>query len=241
MLHQVRGIVLHHLRYSDTSVIAKIYTNKFGLQSYLVKGVGSSKAKIKLAMFECLNLLEMVVYYRERKNLQTIRELHPAHFFTTLHTDIRKSTLALFINEVISKSIKEEESNPALFDFLFQMVLDLDDPDFFTPDFHLRFMLKFSKFLGFEPRKNHTHNSWFNLREGIFEDRRSDSGEYIAPEFTGYLNDLLCMDNLCEPSFSIPPSARAMLLNRLIHYYRLHIPEFGELKTPEVLHEILSA
>lgn len=147
----------------------------------------------------------------------------------------------MFINEVISKAIKEEESNPALFDFLFQMVLDLDDPDFFTPDFHLRFMLKFSKFLGFEPRKNHTHNSWFNLREGIFEDRRSDSGEYIAPEFTGYLNDLLCMDNLCEPSFLIPPPARAMLLNRLIHYYRLHIPEFGELKTPEVLHEILSA
>ncbi len=240
MLHHIRGIVLYHLRYSETSVIVKIYTDKFGLQSYLVKGVGSPKSRIRLGMFEYLNLLELVVYYREGKNLQTIRELQPIHFFSTLHSDIRKSSQALFINEVVLKAIKEEESNPALFKFLYQLVLELDKPGSFSPVFHLRFLLDFSSFLGFEPRRNYIRGSWFNLREGVFEESRPEHTEYIAPEYTACLNVLLHQENTIDVSFSIPAPDRAVLLNKLIEYYRLHLPTFGELKSPEVLHEVLS-
>jgi DNA repair protein RecO (recombination protein O) len=235
MLHQTRGIVLHHLRYSETSVIARIYTEKFGLQSYLIRGVRSPKAKIKLGLLEHLSLLEMVVYYREGRGLQNIKELRPAHAFKCMHTDIRKSSQALFINELIFKSVKEEESNAELFDFLFNSVLELDKPDLFLPDFHLGFMVSLARFLGFAPARNYTPGSWFNLQEGYFEAQRPAHSHYIIPEQAGFFNALLIHDT----SQPISSAMRKHLLNKLIEFYQLHLPSFGGLRSPEVLHEVL--
>jgi DNA repair protein RecO (recombination protein O) len=235
MLHQTRGIVLHHLRYSETSVIARIYTEKFGLQSYLIRGVRSPKAKIKLGLLEHLSLLEMVVYYREGRGLQNIKELRPAHAFKTMHTDIRKSSQALFINEVIFKSVKEEESNAELFDFLFNSILELDKPDLFLPDFHLGFMVSLARFLGFAPARNYTPGSWFNLQEGYFEAQRPAHSHFIFPEQAVLFNALLIHDT----SQPISSAMRKYLLNKLIEFYELHLPSFGELRSPEVLHEVL--
>lgn len=240
MLHQARGIVLHHIRYSETSVIARIYTDKFGLQSYLIRGVGSQKAKIKLGLLEHLSLLEMVVYYRDGKSLQTIKELRPAHIFRSLHSDIRKSSQALFINEVVYKSVKEEESNEALFGFLYNSVLDLDEPGAFSPSFHLSFLLQLSRLLGFAPRPNYFNGAWFNLREGVFEPNHPGHTETVAPEFSGYLHDLMQNSISGNNALSIPGAARGMLLNKLIEFYKLHLPNFSGLNSPAVLHEVLS-
>jgi DNA repair protein RecO (recombination protein O) len=235
MLHQTRGIVLHHLRYSETSVIAKIYTEKFGLQSYLIRGVRSPKAKIKLGLLEHLSLLEMVVYYREGRGLQNIKELRPAHAFKSMHNNIRKSSQALFMNELIFKSVKEEESNAELFDFLFNSVLELDKPDLFLPDFHLGFMVSLARFLGFAPARNYTPGFWFNLQEGYFEAQRPAHSHFIFPEQAGFFNALLIQDS----SNTISSSIRKLLLDKLIEFYQLHLPAFGSLRSPEVLHEVL--
>jgi DNA repair protein RecO (recombination protein O) len=236
MLHHTRGIVLHHLRYSETSVIARIYTEKFGLQSYLIRGVRSPKAKIKLGLLEHLSLLEMVVYYREGRGLQNIKELRTAHAFKSMHTDIRKSSQALFINEVIFKSVKEEESNAELFDFLFNSVLELDKPDMFSPNFHLGFMVNLARFLGFAPARNYLPGAWFNLQEGYFEQQRPAHSHFIFPKHAGSFNALLNHDN----SLMIPSSSRKVLLDKLIEFYELHLPSFGGLRSPEVLHEVLN-
>lgn len=239
MLHHTRGIVLHHFPYSETSVIVRIYTENFGLQSYLIKGVRSPKAKIKLGLLQHLNLLEMVVYYREGKSLQNIKELRTAYSFQTLHSDIRKSSQVLFINEVIYKSLKEEESNPELFDFLFHSVIDLDKPGIFSAHFHLVFMIKLASFLGFAPRLNYKPNSWFNLQEGYFEDHRPTHSHAIAPEHARHFNTLLTSSLNAESPIEIPASSRKVLLDKLIEFYELHLPSFGGLRSPEVLHEVL--
>jgi len=241
MLHHTRGIVLHHLRYSETSVIAKIYTEKFGLQSYLIKGVRSRKSKIKLSLLEHLSLLEMVVYYRERKGLHSIREIRPAHIFRSLHSDIRKSSQALFINELIYKSVKEEESNPELFRFLFNTVLGLDAPDYFSASFHLFFMMNLTRFLGFAPRRNYTPGAWFNLREGIFETSRPAHSHVINPDYAGCFNALLNKAETETTDPAISAETRKLLLARMIEFYVLHLPSFGGLQSPEVLHEVLKA
>ncbi len=241
MLHHTRGIVLHHFRYSETSVIARIYTEKFGLQSYLIKGVRSAKAKIKLSMLGHLTLLEMVVYYREGKGLQNIKELKPAHIFRSLHSDIRKSSQALFINELVYKSVKEEEHNPALFRFLFDTVIELDNPGKFSAIYHLVFMLNLSSLLGFAPRQNYTAGAWFNLREGIFETHRPGHPHIIEPDHTETFNKLLSSSAQNIDPTPLPASIRKILLDKMIEFYRLHLPAFSGLQSPEVLHEVLKA
>ncbi|HHN47670.1 MAG TPA: DNA repair protein RecO [Bacteroidales bacterium] len=241
MLHHTRGIVLHHFRYSETSVIARIYTEKFGLQSYLIKGVRSAKAKIKLSMLGHLSLLEMVVYYRQGKGLQNIKELKPAHVFRSLHSDIRKSSQALFINELVYKSVKEEEHNQVLFRFLFDTVVELDNPANFSADYHLVFMLNLSRFLGFAPRQNYTYGSWFNLCEGIFETHRPGHPHIIEPDYTETFNKLLSSPTQNIDPTPLPASIRKILLDKMIEFYRLHLPAFSGLQSPEVLHEVLKA
>lgn len=240
MLHQVRGIVLHHIRYSETSVIAQIYTDKLGLQSYLVRGVSSQKAKIKLGLLQHLSLLEMVVYYRDGKNLQTIKEVRPAHVFRSLHSDIRKSSQALFINEVVYKSIKEIEPDELLFNFLYDAVIALDDPSAFSACFHLSFLLHLSSLLGFAPRDNYFKGAWFNLREGVFESNHPGHTEVIDPEFTGYFHELMRSNVLSNNFLIIPGSVRGVLMSKLIEFYKLHLPVFRGLNSPAVLHEVLS-
>lgn len=240
MLHHTRGIVLHHLKYSETSVIARIYTEKFGLQSYLIRGIRSPRAKIKTGLLEHLSILEMVVYYREGRSLQNLKEIRPIHAFQSLYSDIRKSSQALFINEVIFKSVKEEESNPALFSFLFDSIIEMDRYDVFIPYYHLSFMARFAAYLGFAPGMNFAEGYWFNLREGVYEQCKPDHPNFIDPDHTAYFRYLFTISSEPEALISIPSTIRKLLLEKLIEFYELHLPSFGGLRSPEILHEVLS-
>jgi DNA repair protein RecO (recombination protein O) len=240
MLHHTHGIVLHHLKFSETSVIARIYTEKFGLQSYLIKGVRAPKSKIKLALLEHLSLLDMVVYHKESRGLQNIKEIKPARTFLNIYGDIRKSSQALFINELILKSMKEEEANPALFRFFVDNLNQLDTAGIFDPDFHLRFMLAFAGFLGFAPRLNFSRGCCFNLLDGVFQQTIPPHIHFILPEHAPVFNSLLpSPDNSCAASI-IPFAVRKLLLDKLIEFYTLHLPAFGRMKSPEILHEVLA-
>lgn len=149
MLHKTSAIVLHTTPYSNTSVIAKLYTREFGLQGYLVNSVRSAKAKNKNAYFQPLTLLDLVVYHNPAKNLQRISQLEYLHRFSRIPFQTHTGAQALFIAEVLYRTIREEESNPVLFDFITESILFLDKSDEPLPDFHLLFLLKLAAFLGF--------------------------------------------------------------------------------------------
>ena len=142
MLHSTRGIVFHTIKYSETSIIVKIYTGLFGIQSYLIKGIRKSKSKSRAGLFQPMTLLDLVVYHRERHSLQSVKEVTLAHPFKTLPFDIRKSSIALFINELIYKAIREEEANPDLFRFLWQTILTLDSTEEGVSSFHISFTVQ---------------------------------------------------------------------------------------------------
>lgn len=244
-LHATRGIVLHTLKYSETSIIAKVYTELFGLRAYLVKGVRSARSKTRPALFQPMSLLDMVVYDKERQSLNSIREVRLASPYVAIPSDIRKSSVLLFMSELAFRAIREEEQNPALFGFLWERCLALDTAEESVSGFPVTFTLSLMHHLGIFPQDNHSKdNPVFNLREGIFQAHIPDHPDYLTPEESREFSRLLdspAATPLQGKGGRIPhPVSRIRLLEILLHYYRLHLPGMGEIRSHRILREVLA-
>ncbi len=241
MLHTTKGIVLKTFKYSETSVIAKIYTHQFGIQSYMVNGVRSNgKSKQKAALLQPLTLLDMVVYYRKNRNIQRIKEMKPIHTFTSIPFNIGKSSLALFTTELLYNTLKEEEQNERQFDFIFEFVQTLDQTEESIANLHLYFLLQLSGFLGFYPFNNYSreaHNI-FDLQEGIFTSRRPSHPYYLQEPLCHYFAALLSTPLKDVHLVKIGKTHRKELLRALLEFYKLHIEGFKPLQSVKILQEI---
>jgi len=241
MLAKTQGIVLKTINYSETSVVAKIYTERFGLKSYLIQGVRKTKAKTKANNLQLLSLLDMEVYNRENKDLQYIKELKKAYIFKTLPYDIRKSSIALFLNELIYNSIREEEANAPLFHYLFNAIqlLDLSEDQFSS--FHLHFAVQLSKHLGFGPANgSYTTGALFDLADGKFHaDQRLGIYKLNEEESLFFYNaSALSFEYFKQTTIS--KQMRKTMLGHILNYFQLHSPEFKPLCSHEVLEIVLA-
>ena len=238
MYHKTRGIVLHTIKYSETSVITKIYTEKLGLQSYMVKGVRAAKSKSKAALLQPLTLLEMEVSHRENKSLQFIKEFRRAYIYQSIPFDSLKSVISFFLLEVISKSIREHEPNEEMFEFIFESLCSLDraaNPD---PDFHIFFLVYFSRYLGFAPHGNFSEqNCFFEMNEGVFTSQQN-SIYLMDKKESKLLSALLTTNQFENPQLKMSRAERKLMMKNLLKYYQLHLENFS-LKSPEILEEIL--
>jgi DNA repair protein RecO (recombination protein O) len=228
MLHKTRGIIINYIRYRETSIIAKIYTEKFGIQTYIENGVRSSKGKNRIALFQPLTLVDLVVYHDEKKEIHRIAEIKCQTIFRTLPYHILKSSIALFLDEILNKTLKEHQENTPLFDFIHHSMLILDEMDTHFENFHLIFLLKFSFFLGFSPQNAHDiidQFREFNIQMPFDENHQLQFNQLIAAD---YLTPL-----------PIPRGMRNHLLEIILIFYRLHVEEFGEIKSLQVLREVL--
>jgi DNA repair protein RecO (recombination protein O) len=248
MLHRTRGIALHTVKFSETSIIAKIYTELFGLQSYLVRGIRKQHSRIKPGLFQPLTLLDLTVYHKATGNLQSLKEVQNLYPYQSLPFDIRKSSVALFMNELIFRSIREEEPNRELFDFLFKTCVELDSIQSDLPLFPLLFSIKLTKFLGFKPREDKSPGKEvFNLKEGIFQEKPPDHKYYLRPPLTTLLKKLIKDQpfNLTHKSLTGDHKPETLklrneLLEQILLYYKLHLPEFREIRSHQILHTILA-
>jgi DNA repair protein RecO (recombination protein O) len=239
MYHKTRGIVLHCIKYSETSVIAKIYTDKFGLLSFMVKGVRSSKSKAKASMMQPLTMLDMEIAYRENRGLQFIKEFRRDYNYETVPFDTLKSTIAIFMLEVMAKSIREHEPNDELFDFIYAALHVLDKSEKTSPDFHLLFMLHLSRYLGFAPQDNYSDtNCYFEMQEGVFTHSFSGNTTLLNKQSTEQIYRLICTSLFEEQPSLLTRTERKQMLGNLIKYYQLHLENF-QLKSPEVLEAVL--
>src|SRR5882724_1588536 len=129
MVQSTKGIVLRTVKYGETSVIVSIYTELFGIQSYIVNGVrtSSKKGANKASFFQPAAILDLVVYHNELKNLQRIKEFRWSYLYKHIFFDILKNSVAVFIVELLQKTLKQPESNPELFYFIEDAFLHLDD------------------------------------------------------------------------------------------------------------------
>jgi len=241
MLITTRGIVLHSLKYSETSIIVRIYTEALGLQSYLFKGIRSPKSKTKAGLFQPLTLLEIVAYRKENTSLHSAKEVRLFQPYMSIPFDIRRSSIALFMNELLYKSIREEETNRELFDYLWKSCLLLDSTENSLNCFPLVFTAELTRFLGIQPQPGFTEKKpVFNLRESQFQSLIPEKDAYVLPELGKLFHSLISTDLENQSGLHLKPAVRRSLLDSLLLYYQIHIPGFKAMNSHHILHSVLS-
>lgn len=237
---QSSAVMLHHVRYGDNGVVIKLYVKYAGLKSFMVKGLGSRKALIRSAYLQPLSLLEVVFEDLPNRELLHLKETRIYHQTPSIHATIVKTAIAFFMTEVIQRSIREFEINTALFDFIENAIFQLERVNENLSTFPHWFLLRLTRFLGFQPLNNHsTDKPWFNPEAGTFTSAppASNSSTISQAEISNEL--ALMLSAYSSEVFSpLPLKNKKQLLETLLFYYAIHIPEFKELKSPAVFHEI---
>jgi len=239
MLHKTRGIVFKTTDYGETSVIVQVFTEKFGLQSYIINAVKKPRAKISRNMLQPLHLLDMVVYHKNTGQVQRIAELKNSPVLQTIPYDVIKSSLVLFLNEVLYKAVRQQSADENMFDFIFNAIEWLDNQADGVANFHLLFLTRLTRFLGFSP--NQVANAdYFDMKNGVFSKYKPEGFSYLSPPHTqNFYNLLQCsFENIHQLKFS--NDERRYLVQKLLEYYALHIEGFGNIRSHEVLEEVLS-
>lgn len=245
MTHKTKGIVLRTVKYGETSVIVSVFTEMFGIQSYLVNGVRAQtkKGTGKANLFQPAAVLDLVVYHNELRNLQRIKEFKWDYLYENIFSDIKKNAVALFLVELLTKCLKQPEANKDLFQFTEDAFLSLDKSnEAVMANFPLFFALHLSSFFGFQISDDYSEiNCFLDLKEGTFVPERPHHPHFLESKQSAVTAELLKVRQPAElEEIKLNHDFRRNLLFAYETYYAFHIPEFGTLKTLPVLKELLN-
>ena len=241
MIVKTRGIILKSVKYSETSLILDIFTRDLGLKTFIISGVRKKNARTGAGTVQPMNIVDLVVYDSLRSKINRIKEVKSAYLYQQIPFDIRKSSIALFIIEILGKSIREKEANPGFYDFVEDSLLFLDRTTKNTANFHLIFLIKTSKFLGFYPVNNYdAENTYFDKREGVFVKYKPAHRDYLEKEKAKILHDIINADLENCDELSISRNDRKELLENLILYYKIHLTDFGKVRTLDVFKSVFA-
>ncbi len=234
-----KAIVFSSLKYGDTSLIVRAFTASSGLKSYLLRGVlASRKGGLKAAYFQPLMQLELVVNHKNKGTLERIKEAKVSYPYTTVHTEISKNAIAMFLAEMLGNSIYEEEENTSLFNFLEATLQWLDTHESIA-NFHLFFLLELTKYLGFYPDTSQMDYPYFDLVEGEFCKQFSPNPT-LSGEQLEHLKSFLGINFDAFHTVRIGKEARQELLQNLVQYFELHLHGFRRPKSLAILNEVFS-
>jgi len=220
MICKTRGIVLRYVRYRETSIIATIFTESFGTHAYIINNIRTAKGTAKIALYQPLTLLDLIVYHKPNQEVARIKEVKCLYAYQTLSADMYKTGIALFITEVLNKVLKEESNPVELFEFLQNSLITLDHLHEKANHFHLLFLIKLSHYLGFG-----ISNKSELIQELLGNNIQANDLEVILQ--ANSLDDLLT--NFQQ---------RKTLLDYCLQQYTLHVPGFNELKSIDVICEL---
>ncbi len=240
MLIKTRGIIFRSIKYSETSIIADIFTEEKGLQSFIISGVRTKKAKVSASVLQVMTLVDLVAYYREDRDLHRIKEIKAELVYASLPFDIVKGAVGLFMVELARKTIQESEENRKLFTFLFETFRLLDSTEKPVSNLHIAFMIELSAFLGFLPGGEYVdEKSIFDLEEGVFEEGTPHHFHYLNENQSALLNQFLNTAIWESHTIKIDRTNRKELLNNLLLFYKLHIENFQKINAHQILEEVL--
>jgi DNA repair protein RecO (recombination protein O) len=244
-LHKTKGIVLKGVKYGETSLIVSVYTELFGIQSYLVNGVRTStrKGPGKANLFQPSAILDLVVYHNELKNLQRIREFKWDVLYQHIFFDVFKNAVAVFMVELLQKCLRQPEPNPELFYFIEDSFLHLDAAESrVQANLPLFFILHLAGFFGLRIDDTYSEETpFFDLQEGQFVTEHPQHPYFVEGAYSYMTAQLLRARQPQElQELALNQEARRHLLQAYRTFYALHVPDFGEMRTLSVLQTILS-
>ena len=244
MIHKTKGIVLRTVKYGETSVIVTIFTELFGVQSYLINGVrtASKRGGSNAGMVQSAAMLDLVIYHQESKNLQRIKEFNWNYLYKNIFSDVTTHAVALFMIELLQKCLKQPEPNPELYYFMEDALISLDAADLkMQANFPLFFALHLAGFFGLRIDDNYSERrSFLDLREGYFTEERPLHPHYLEDplsEISSHLLKIMQPAELAE--LPLNKEKRRLLLSAFEDFYSIHITGFTALKTLPVLRTIL--
>ena len=239
MLSKTRGLVLNTIKYTDNSVISHIYTEHFGRQSFMISGTRGKTSSARINLLQHLSILEMEVYFKQTRDLQKTKEIRLHENFSSIPYNPVKNAVALFVAEVMYRTLQEQESNFPLFSYLLNAIKILDLSEKGYANFHLIFLTGLTRYLGFFPQDNYSRSKeFFDIENAGFTSPQPSHPYFIPPPASRYLYDIMkCsfedMDNLKFSS-----DMRNILVTGILDYYRFHIPGMGTIKSFAVLKEL---
>mgnify|MGYP000949557804 CR=1 FL=1 len=235
-----RGVVLHTLKYGDSSMVVYLLTDTGGRRSYMVQGVRSRNGRgSKLALFQPMFPVEFEGLESSRQQMHRFKEVQGGFVLQSLPFDVRKSTMALFMAEVLYRLVREyDEPNQALFDFVWNSVGALDSMDEGVANFHLWFLTNLSRFLGFSPGNAYLPGAWFDIREGSFTPLRPSHGEMLSTDDARILHDLLECDVRYIAEIGLNRRQRVAYLDALLVYYGYHLDAIHAVQSVRILQEV---
>jgi DNA repair protein RecO (recombination protein O) len=244
-LHKTKGIVLRTVKYGETSIIVTIFTELFGVQSYLVNGVraATKKGSGKANLFQPTANLDLIVYHNELKHLNRIKEFKWATIYEQIFSDVRRNAVALFMVELLTKCLKQPEGNPDLFSFAEDCFLQLDKcSNPVMANLPLFFALHLTHFFGFRMADDYSNeNCFLDLTEGRFVKDLPGHPDFLQDKQAYMTSQLLKVQHPEElEEIKLNHDFRRRLLHVYESYYALHITDFGMMKTLPVLQEVLS-
>jgi len=233
MKYKSRAITLNYLKQGESSIIAKIFTEEKGMQSFIIKGVRAKKAKKKLGLFQPLQLLNINATHQNKNSLQYISEITIAHNQASEGINMKKNFISIFIAEVISKVLAETEKDKALFKFIWDLKINLDGLEKINANFTLIFLIGLSERLGFLPSKDQKDGDYFNMEFGEFTNNYEQLDHFIKKDNSYYLRKLLENKNI-----NIPYQNRNQILLHLIKYYKLQHHELKNITSHLIIESL---
>ena len=239
MLTKTQAIVLHSLKYGETRLIVDMFTRSMGRQSFIVSIPKSTKAKIKKQLFQPLSILVIEFDSRPKVQLQKLADVRLALPFSSIPFHAHKLSISLFLAEFLYYALRGEQENELLFDYVANSLLWLDGQQDRFSNFHLVFLMRLSRFLGFYPNLDHYQSGdYFDLRESMFQSAPPVHRDFLFPEEANKVQLMMRMDFPTMHLYRMSHDDRNRLLEVTLKYYRLHLPDFPELKSVSVLQEL---
>jgi len=233
MKYKSRAIALSYLKQGESSIIAKIFTEKKGLQSFFVRGVRTKKAKKKLSHFQPLQLLSINATHLPKNSLQYISEISLENNQITNEINMKKKFISIFVAEVISKVLLETEKDKELFKFIWKLKIDLNNLEKINHNFAIIFLIRLSEYLGFSPSKEDINGAYFNMEIGGFTNNKQQQNYNLEKDNSIYLRELLENKDI-----KIPYKNRNKILLHLIQYYKLQHHELKNMTSHLIIESL---
>jgi DNA repair protein RecO (recombination protein O) len=241
MLEKTRGIILNQIKYTDSGIVARLYTRKFGRQSFLIKGMRNRKAGKHNILFQPMFILDLEMLFKASREMQVLKEFSVSFAPYDIHSNIKKSCVAIFLGEVLASVLKEESPHIEMFDYIEESIIYFDSCKENYANFHIAFLAGLSSFLGFEPgQRTNDSDIFFDMTNGRFVPIPPVDGKYANESVSNILAAFFIASYDTAKDIILTGSMRNEVLEILVKYYSIHLPGLKKIKSLEVLKEVFS-